>query len=89
MEIVNLSLSDRARIDALTDALDRYVNGKYDNVLVSCREAARLMGKSPATVSLMLKDGRLKRTTIGDSTGILISEVIEQSSVMRQNRGNL
>ena len=83
MEIVNLSLSDRARIDALTDALDRYNNGKFDNVLVSCREAARLLGRSPATVSIMLKDGRLKRTTIGNNTGIRLSDVIEQSAAMR------
>ncbi len=83
MEIVNLSLSDRARIDALTDALDRYINWKYDNVLISCREAARLLGKSPATISIMLKDGRLRRTTLGENTGILLSDVIEQSAVMR------
>ena len=83
MEIVNLSLSDRARIDALTDALDRYNNGKLDNVLVSCREAARLLGKSPATISIMLKDGRLKRTTLGKNTGIRLSDVIEQSAAMR------
>ena len=45
------------------------------DVLVSCNEAARLLGKSNKTISIMIKDGRLTKTTIGGSTGIRLSEI--------------
>ena len=82
METINLSLSDRARIYALTDELERF-NNSLSEVLVSCREAARLLKRTPATISMMLRDGRLKRTTIDGSTGILLSEIWEQAAGMR------
>jgi len=46
-----------------------------EEILVSCTEAARLIGKSPNTVSMMIRDGRLKKTTISGSTGIKLSEI--------------
>lgn len=46
-----------------------------DAVIVSCREASRLLGVSPKTVSMMLRDGRLNKTTIDGSTGILLSAI--------------
>ena len=44
-------------------------------VIVSCKEASRLLGVSPKTVSMMLRDGRLNKTTIDGSTGILLSAI--------------
>ena len=44
-------------------------------VLVSCKEAARLLGCSPNTITNMLREGRLHRATIGESTGIRLSEI--------------
>ena len=75
MEQVFLSASDRARIDALTDQLQRYHQDKQNDALVSCTEAARLLGKSTVTISRMIKEGRLSKTTIGESTGIRLSEI--------------
>ena len=45
------------------------------DVLVSGREAARLLHKNPTTISLMIRDGRLTKTTIAGSTGIRLSEI--------------
>lgn len=44
-------------------------------VLVSCQEAARLLRRSAKTISVMLKDGRLSKRTIGRSTGIPLDEI--------------
>jgi len=46
-----------------------------EEILVSCREAARLLHKNPTTISLMVRDGRLTKTTIAGSTGIRLSEI--------------
>ncbi len=46
-------------------------------VIISCKEASRLLGVSPKTVSMMLRDGRLNKTTIDGSTGILLSAIRE------------
>lgn len=75
MEVAELSAPDRARLDNLIGELARY-NDKFDNeVLVSCNEAARLLHRTPPTISQMLRDGRLHRKTIGTSSGILLSEI--------------
>lgn len=50
---------------------------KNSTVLVSCTEAARLLGKSTKTISTMLKEGRLRKVTIGESTGIRLSDIRE------------
>ncbi len=62
-------------IDRL-ESLERRLYAREMEVLVSCHEAARLLGKSAPTISAMLKDGRLHKTTIGISTGIRLSEVL-------------
>lgn len=48
------------------------------DVLVSCTEAGRLIGRTPATISQMIRDGRLHKATIGSSTGIRLSEIREK-----------
>ena len=73
--MIELSTPDRARIDTLISELERY-NSKFDtDVIVSCTEAARLLRRTPPTISQMLRDGRLHRKTIGNSSGILLSEI--------------
>jgi len=72
---VDLSVSDRARIDALTTELAKYNRSNEKVILVGCSEAARLLQKTPATISTMLRDGRLKKLTIGRSTGIPLADV--------------
>jgi hypothetical protein len=46
-----------------------------EEVLISCREAARLLNRNPSTISLMIQDGRLDKVTIGESTGIRLSQI--------------
>lgn len=53
--------------------IDRISGGP--EVLVSCTEAARLLGVSNHTISVMIRDHRLHKTTIGISTGIRLSEI--------------
>lgn len=75
MDTINLSVPDRARMDLLTAQLERWNDANNSDVLISCTEAARLLGKTPPTISNMIKDGRLHKTTIGGSTGIRLSEI--------------
>lgn len=63
-------------MDLLTAQLERWNDINNNDILVSCTEAARLLGRTTPTISKMLKDGRLHKTTIGDSTGIRLSEVL-------------
>ena len=66
-----LVAQDRARIDTLIELM----RGDTGEVLVSCNEAARLLGRNPSTVSEMIRDKRLEKVTIGRSTGIRLSEI--------------
>lgn len=46
------------------------------DVIVTCAEAARLLGRSVATISHMIKDGRLDKVTVKGSTGIRLNQVM-------------
>lgn len=83
MTQISLSDDDRKRIDSLTRELKLLNKGGRIEILLSCREAARLIGRTPCTITTMLKDGRLTRKTIGESTGIPLSDVLEISAGMR------
>ena len=50
---------------------------KPEEVIVSCTEAARLLGRTRKTISEMLRDGRLKKTARGQSVGILLEDIKE------------
>lgn len=76
-----LSVTDRARIDNLSAELARYNDRRNVEVLVSCTEAARLLRKTPQTISQWLKEGRLHKRTIGESVGIPLSEVREAQEI--------
>ena len=65
-----------ARLTSITEGMEKAYEDRDDNILISCHEAARLLGKTPPTITAMLKDGRLHKTTIGVSTGIRLSEVL-------------
>jgi excisionase family DNA binding protein len=77
MDVVELCANDRARIDALLEMVGVSTH-KFDDALVSCTEAARLLGITPKTISMMLRDGRLRKVTIGRSTGIRLSDIEEK-----------
>lgn len=67
------------RLEHIMDELRDIINGQgaEDTIIISCKETARLLGVSTKTVSMMLRDGRLKKTTIGESTGIELSRIRE------------
>ena len=69
------------RLEAVVNRLEKSLD--QSDVLVSCNEAARLLRKSPTTISIMIREGRLKKTTIGKSTGIRLSEIWDQAAGMR------
>lgn len=71
MEPIELAPADRDRIDALIGLLR-----PGPEVLVTCTEAARLLGVNNNTITRMLKEGRLHRSVIDGSTGIRLSEVL-------------
>lgn len=71
METIELAQQDRERIDKLIK-----LSKPAPEVLVSCTEAARLLNKSPNTITNMLREGRLHRATIGKSSGIRLSEIL-------------
>lgn len=71
METIELAAQDRERIDKLIGLCK-----PTPDVLVTCTEAARLLGKSPNTITRMLREGRLHRATIGPSCGIRLSEIL-------------
>ena len=72
---LELTIPDRARIEALTRELERYNAGLDEDIIVTCTEAARLLGKTKATISAWIKCGKIHKTARGRSVGILLSEV--------------
>ena len=78
MEAINLSMQDRVLLSDLVTELRRYNDNtercKSDRVL-SCSEAAEVIGRTRQTVSRMVRDGRLHKVTRGCRTGILLSEL--------------
>jgi excisionase family DNA binding protein len=63
------------RLEAAVSRFEQSLN--CSNVLVSCTEAARLLGKTPTTISKMIREKRLTKVTIGESTGIRLSDIWE------------
>ena len=65
------------RLEKIVDELTKvaYCKESDKDIIVSCTEAARLIGRSKKTVSAMVRDGRLKKVMIGDSRGILLSSI--------------
>lgn len=62
---------------AITADLEKALADKFGDILVSCLEAGRHLGVSQSTVTRYLKEGRLRKTTIGESTGIRFSDILE------------
>jgi len=71
-----LSPHDRALIAEHTAQLRRYNDLRDEGeILVSCHEAARLLGKTKQTISEYIKQGKLHKVTEGISTGIRLREI--------------
>ena len=63
------------RLTSVTEDIERKYERRDENILVSCNEAARLLGRNPSTISEMIREKRLEKVTIGRSTGIRLSEI--------------
>ncbi len=72
-----LSRLDILVLNRHSAALEKYNSRQEETgeILVSNNEAARLLNKSPQTIWRWLKEGKLKRTTMGCSSGIRLSEI--------------
>ena len=71
------SLSDIARrLEWAVSGLENAIIEQYNNILLSCAEAGRQLGVRQNTVTRYIREGRLHKTTIGQSTGIRLSEVM-------------
>lgn len=75
--MLELTTPDRARIDNLTAELAKYNARMDEDVVVSCTEAARLLHRTPPTISQWIKEGRLHKVARGASVGILLKEIRE------------
>lgn len=80
MEPFNLSQTDRELIAELTASNNRLaaaLEGQKVERVYSCGEAARLLGKSPQTISRYVAQGRLKKAVRGGRVGIPESEIFK------------
>lgn len=72
----SLTPQDRAILSEHTEQLRRFNDLRGEGeVLVSCTEAARILGVTRKTLSAMIRQGRLHKTAIGLSTGIRLREI--------------
>lgn len=58
-------------------------------VLISCAEAARFLGVTPATISTYIKRGKLTKRTRGKVTGIPLRDVVRMKRKNRREAGEL
>ncbi len=79
METVNLSDYDRELLEGLTAEL-RHQRKKqeFPDVLISNKEAARILGVSATTISIYIRQKNLTKRTQGGVTGILLSELLKE-----------
>lgn len=68
-QLIQTVRENNAKLETIVDRLGG------SEILVSNNEAARLLGITPQTVSSMVRQHRLHRVTIGQSTGIRLSEI--------------
>lgn len=83
METHNLSQIDRALIADLTASNNRLaaaLEAQRNEKVYSCKEAAKILGKSPQTISRYLAQGRIKKGVRGGVVGIPQSEIDKLST---------
>lgn len=78
MEVTNLSEKDRKLIEALTESNNRLaaaLESQRSERVLSRSEAAKIIGKSPKTISRYLAQGRIKKGVRDGVVGIPESEL--------------
>lgn len=78
-QLIVLSPEDRMLLNELRNELRyRYSKDQLPPVLISYKEAARLLKKSPMTISNYVRQKRITPRTIDGVTGILLSDIIDR-----------
>lgn len=80
MEMNDEVLTLLCRIETTLSLLEPLLSRRDDDILVSCTEASRLLGKTKTTISMMIREKRLNKVTIGGSTGIRLSEILKMNT---------
>lgn len=78
METHNLSETDRKLIEALTASNNRLaaaLESQQSERLLTCSDVAKMVGKSPKTISRYLAQGRIKKGVRDGRVGIPESEL--------------
>lgn len=78
METHNLSDYDRALIAGLTDAINRLADAqevRSAERVYTCKEAAKMLGRSQQTISRYIRQGRISKSERGGMIGIPESEI--------------
>lgn len=78
METHNLSETDRKLIEALTASNNRLaaaLESQRGERLLTCSDVAKIVGKSPKTISRYLAQGRIKKGVRDGRVGIPESEL--------------
>ena len=89
MELITISPDEQMLLRELTDELRRKNNEKIPEILVSNKEAARYLGCTPQTVVARIKQGVLSRRTMGNVTGIPLSQLMNAKKKTRRDAGEL
>lgn len=66
------------RLERAVRGLEQTIEKRDNGILISCIEAARLLGHAPNTITRMINEGRLHKVTLGKSTGIRLSELMRK-----------
>lgn len=77
MEAVLFTKQDQDRLAQIEKDVRSLKYREIPEILVSQTEAARYIGVSIQTMSKYVKQNRLRKRTIGGTTGILLSDLIQ------------
>ena len=79
-----IAIFKKDEIDALKNSQDYFLYGDATEVLVTVKELAGWMGKSPDTIYTWLKQGRIKGTRVGRFVFFTKADIKEILDQMRQ-----
>ena len=77
MEAVLFTKQDQERLAQIEKDVRSLKNKEIPEILVSQTEAARYLGVTIQTVFRYVRQNRLKKRTLGGTTGILLSDLIQ------------
>ena len=79
-----IAIFKKDEIDALKNSQDYFLYGDATEVLVTVKELAGWMGKSPDTIYTWLKQGRIKGTRVGRFVFFTKADIKERPQAVRE-----